>query len=123
VTGRVLVAAEAAILRTTLREILERAGRRTVGGDADGVEAARAFRHLRRDVVALDRAMPDAAGVEAAREIRRVDPQGRIVMCSARGLETLVMESRQDGGRDHAVKPLGPSCAFSSELAALGNGR
>ena len=49
--------------------------------------------------------MPLKSGIEAAREITNIDREARIIMCSALGQESLVMEAIDAGARDFIVKP------------------
>jgi two-component system chemotaxis response regulator CheY len=122
-TGRVLIADDAPFMRERLREILEPEGLEVVGEAEDGAEAVAAFARLRPDLVTVDLVMPRRSGVDAVREIRRLDPAARIVMCSALGLETLVMEALQEGALDYIVKPLRRDCVLSTLRTALERGR
>ena len=121
-TGRVLIVDDAPFMRASLRAILEPHGFEIVGEAEDGAAALCAFEELRPDVATVDILMPKASGVDAVRGIRRLDPKARIVMCSARGLETLVMEALQEGALDYIVKPLRPACVLSTLRAALERG-
>ena len=53
----------------------------------------------------MDIVMPQLDGIEATREILKVDPAAVIVMCSAMGQEALVVESISAGAKDFIVKP------------------
>jgi len=52
--------------------------------------------------------MPKRSGIDAVKGILAKHPDARIVMCSALGQETLVMEALQAGARDFIVKPFKP---------------
>jgi len=56
----------------------------------------------------MDIVMPLKSGIEAVREIVKIDPNARIVMCSALGQESLVMEAIEAGAKDYIVKPFKP---------------
>jgi two-component system chemotaxis response regulator CheY len=106
--GRVLVADDAAFMRQMIREILEAEGLEVVGEAVDGVEAIDQFSKLHPDLVTMDIVMPRRSGIDAVKGILELDPHARIVMCSALGQETLVMEALQAGARDFIVKPFKP---------------
>ena len=121
--GRVLIADDSGFMRNALREMLESAGFDVVGEAQDGAEAVAAFERLHPDIVMVDLVMPRQSGIDVVREIRRLDPCARIVMCSARGLETLVMEALQEGALDYIVKPLRAAFVLPTLRAALEKGR
>ena len=106
--GRVLVADDAAFMRQMIREILEAEGLEVVGEAVDGVEAIEQFGKLHPDLVTMDIVMPRRSGIDAVKGILELDPRARVVMCSALGQETLVMEALQAGARDFIVKPFKP---------------
>jgi len=53
----------------------------------------------------MDIVMPFKSGIEATREIVKFDSEALIVMCSALGQESLVMEAIEAGASDFIVKP------------------
>ena len=64
------------------------------------------------DLVMLDIVMPRKSGLEALREIVAYDSEARVVMCSALGQESLVMEALDAGAKDFVVKPFKPDRAI-----------
>lgn len=69
------------------RAVLSLSGHRLAGQASDGQGAVDLFASLesRPDVVILDYRMPQKDGLEAAREIRVLDPAARIIVVSADG--------------------------------------
>ena len=112
--GRVLVADDAAFMRQMIREILEAEGLEVVGEAVDGVEAIEQFAKLHPDLVTMDIVMPRRSGIDAVKGILELDPRARVVMCSALGQETLVMEALQAGARDFIVKPFKPDSVIAT---------
>ncbi len=102
---RVLIVDDALFMRNMLKDIFVKAGYQIAGEAGNGNEAVEAYRRLRPDLVTMDIVMPMKSGIEALQEICSEDPQACIVMCSALGQETLVIEAVQGGARDFIVKP------------------
>ena len=117
--GRVLVADDAAFMRQMIREILEAEGLEVVGEAVDGVEAIDQFSKLHPELVTMDIVMPRRSGIDAVKGILELDPHARIVMCSALGQETLVMEALQAGARDFIVKPFKPDNVIATLMKVL----
>lgn len=102
---RVLIVDDAAFMRNMIRDILVKHGFEVVGEAGNGNEAMRLYEELSPDLVTMDIVMPMKSGIEATREIVAKFPDARIVMCSALGQETLVMEAMDVGAKDFIVKP------------------
>ncbi len=111
---RVLIADDASFMRQMIRDIIEPEGYEVVGEASDGVEVVEKFRKLRPDLVMMDIVMPKRSGIDAVRAIRSEDGSARIVMCSALGQETLVMEAIQAGAKDFIVKPFKPDAVVTT---------
>ncbi len=103
--ARVLVVDDAAFMRKVLSDALAKGGHEVVGEAANGNEAVSRYQELHPDVMTLDITMPEKDGLEALREILASDPAARVVMCSALGQESKVLESIKSGARDFVVKP------------------
>ena len=112
--ARILVADDASFMRQIIREILESEGHEIVAEASDGVQAVEAWKTHQPDVVTMDIVMPRRSGIDAVRSIVGIDASARIVMCSALGQETLVMEALQAGARDFIVKPFKPDSVIAT---------
>ncbi len=104
----VLIADDASFMRQMIRDIIEPEGYEVVGEASDGVEVVEKFRELHPDLVMMDIVMPKRSGIDAVKAIKADDPTASVVMCSALGQETLVMEAIQAGAKDFIVKPFKP---------------
>jgi len=103
---KVLIVDDALFMRAMIRDILENSGRYEVAAEAaNGEESVARYRELRPDMVTMDIVMPQMDGIEACREILKIHPKAKIVMCSALGQEALVIESIAAGAKDFIVKP------------------
>jgi two-component system chemotaxis response regulator CheY len=107
-------------MRTMLAEIMEQAGFEVAGQAATGAEAVRMYHDLQPDLVTMDIIMPDMGGIDAVREIVREYPDANIVMCSAMGQQSLVIEAIQAGARDFIVKPFQPGRVMEAVQRVLG---
>ena len=101
----VLLCDDALFMRTMLRGIVTAGGFDVVGEAENGRVAVEQYTALRPDVVLMDMVMPELSGVDAVREIRRIDPDARVVMCSAMGQQQLVAEALEAGARGFITKP------------------
>lgn len=102
---RVLIVDDALFMRNMLKEIFTKADCQVVGEAADGVAAVEQYRQLRPDLVTMDIVMPRQSGIEALQAIRSEDPTACVVMCSAMGQESLILQAVSAGARDFIVKP------------------
>jgi DNA-binding NarL/FixJ family response regulator len=82
----------------------------------DGLEAVRKAVELRPDVIVMDIALPWLNGIEAARQIRRLIPESRILFMSALADPELVRAALRAGGRGYVLK----SDAHGSLLRGMG---
>jgi len=112
--ARVLIADDASFMRQMIREIIEPEGYEVVGEATNGIEAVESFEQLHPDIVTMDIVMPKRSGIDAVKGILAKHPDAKIVMCSALGQETLVMEALQAGARDFIVKPFKPDSVIST---------
>jgi len=111
---RVLIVDDAMFMRRMLSDILEKGGHTICGEAATGKEAVDQYKQLRPDLVTMDIIMPDMSGIEAVKEIKKLDPKARILMVSAMGQQALVLEAVQAGAVDYVVKPFQPSRVLES---------
>lgn len=80
---RILVADDCDAVRHGIKHLLrQHAGWEVCGEAVDGQEAVEKARQLSPDLVLLDYSMPVLNGIEAARQIRKSQPNTRFVLCS-----------------------------------------
>ncbi len=103
--ARILIVDDAVFMRNMLRNIFVESGFEIAGEAASGQEAVDRYRELSPQVVTMDIVMPEKNGIEALKEIIQFDPGARVVMCSALGQESLIIEAIESGAKDFIIKP------------------
>ncbi|MCD6254148.1 MAG: response regulator [Thermotogae bacterium] len=102
---KVLIVDDAAFMRMLLKDIITKAGYEVVGEAGNGVEAVQKYKELKPDMVTMDITMPQMDGIQAIKEIKKIDPDAKIIVCSAMGQQAMVVEAIQAGAKDFIVKP------------------
>jgi len=102
---KVLIVDDAAFMRMMIKDILEKNGFEVVGEASNGIKAVEMYKKERPEVVTMDITMPDMDGIEAVKQIKEFDPAAKVIMCSAMGQQSMVMEAIRAGARDFIVKP------------------
>src|ERR671926_307056 len=98
--ARILVVDDAAFMRKMVKDALAKGGHEVVGEAGNGVEALARYNELKPDLVAAD-------------------PSARVVMCSALGQESKVLEAIKLGAKDFVVKPFQPDRVIDAVGKAL----
>ncbi|MBN2554191.1 MAG: response regulator [Spirochaetales bacterium] len=115
----VLLADDLYFMRMVQKEVLEAKGFKIVGEASTGTEAVARYQEMRPDIVVLDITMPEMNGLEAMKKIFEIDPQARIIICSAIGQQNLIVDAINSGIKDFIVKPFKPERLLSAINKAL----
>lgn len=102
---RILVVDDSYYMRTMLKNLLSDAGHDIVGEAANGEDALKLAKSLVPDMVTLDVILPDTTGLEVLKEIKKDQPNLKVVIVSAVGQEMVVNEAIQNGAIAYIVKP------------------
>ncbi len=102
---RVMIVDDALFMRNMLKDIFVRAGYEVVAEAENGEVAPALYLEKRPDLVTMDIVMPRKSGVEALQEIMASDPDACVIMVSALGQDSLVLEAVEAGAKDFIVKP------------------
>ena len=103
--AKVLIVDDAAFMRMMIRDILGKNGYEVVGEAENGARAIEKYKDVIPDLVIMDITMPEVDGIQAVKEIKKINNDAKIIMCSAMGQQAMVIESIQAGARDFIVKP------------------
>ena len=107
-------------MRKMVSDALTKGGHEVVGEAGNGVEAISQYQALKPEVTTLDITMHEKDGLAALKEIIALDPAARVIMCSALGQESKVLESIKAGAKDFVVKPFQPDRVIEAVGKALG---
>jgi two-component system chemotaxis response regulator CheY len=117
---RILITDDALFMRVTLKNILTSNGYEVVGEAANGHEAVQKYADYQPDLVLMDITMPGMDGIAACRAIKGNDPHAKVVMCTAMGQKSMVIEAIQAGAKDFIVKPFQPDRVLDSIKKLIG---
>lgn len=104
-SNRIMIVDDAIFMRMKLKDILEKNGFLVVAEAQNGADAIEKYKTERPAIVTMDITMPEMNGIEALKGIRKIDPEAKVIMCSAMGQQGMVMEAIQAGAFDFIVKP------------------
>jgi two-component system, chemotaxis family, chemotaxis protein CheY len=105
VAHSILIVDDAAFMRMMIKDILTKNGFQVVGEAADGVQAIEKYKEFMPDLITMDITMPEMDGITALKEIKKINPNVKVIMCSAMGQQAMVIDAIQAGARDFIVKP------------------
>ena len=102
---KIMVVDDAGFMRMTIKNHLSKAGYTTFVEGEDGAQAVELYKAEKPDLVIMDITMPNMNGIDALRTITGSDAGAKVIMCSAMGQESMVMEAITLGALDFIVKP------------------
>lgn len=117
---KILLVDDAAFMRKMIKDTLVKNGYTEVFEAVDGADAVEKFGEIAPDLVVMDITMPNMDGLEALKAIRAADPNANVVMCSAMGQESMVMDAVRSGAKDFIVKPFKPDRVLKTVTSILG---
>mgnify|MGYP001103312374 CR=1 FL=1 len=101
-----VVVDDAVFMRTLLKKMIEETeGYSVVGEGSNGYDAIDLAKLYQPDVMTLDITMPELDGIKAVKDIIRFSPETKIIMVSAMGQQSMVIEAIKLGAKDFVVKP------------------
>ncbi|MFD2670092.1 response regulator [Marinicrinis sediminis] len=104
-SNKILIVDDAAFMRMMIKDILSKNGYEVVGEANDGSQAVEKYKELQPDLVTMDITMPEMDGITALKEIKKMDGNAKVIMCSAMGQQAMVIDAIQAGAKDFIVKP------------------
>ena len=101
----ILLVDDAAFMRMMLKDILVKNVYEVLGEAENGLKAIEKYKELNPDLVIMDITMPEMDGIDAVKEIKKINANATVIMCSAMGQQAMVIEAIQSGAKDFIVKP------------------
>ncbi len=92
-----------------------------IGVASDGLQAVQVCGELRPDLVVLDVGLPKLNGFEAAKQIREVSPDSKILFVSANSTPEIMREGMRLGAAGYVLKPRVLSDLLPAVKAAVAN--
>ena len=118
--SRVLIVEDQEAFRRFIRSTLERRTELQIVGEAsDGLEAVQKAEELCPDLILLDLGLPTLNGLEAARRIRKISPQSKILFISQES-SVDVVQAALAVGKGYVVKSDAGSELLPAVNAVLG---
>ena len=117
---KILLVDDAAFMWKLIKDTLSKNGYTELFEAVDGADAVEKFSEIGPDLVIMDITMPNMDGLEALKAIRAKDGSANVVMCSAMGQESMVMDAVRSGAKDFIVKPFKPDRVLKTVSNILG---
>jgi two-component system, chemotaxis family, chemotaxis protein CheY len=100
-----MIVDDAAFMRMALKKILIHLGIDVIAEAENGLSAIQKFKETNPDIITMDITMPEMNGIDALREIRKINSEARVIMVSAMGQENYVRDAIVNGAKNFIVKP------------------
>lgn len=101
-----LVVDDSSFMRMVITKIVEEAGHTVIAEASNGLQGVRKYSDLSPDVVMMDVTMEGMNGIEALKEIKKINQKAIIIMCSSISHQYKVMEALSAGAIDFIAKPI-----------------
>lgn len=117
---KIMIVDDAAFMRMMIKDNLKKAGYTDFVEAGDGEQAIAQYQEEKPGIVIMDITMPVMDGIQALSAIRNMDPEAKVVMCSAMGQEGMVIDAIKLGALDFIVKPFKPDRLVQTVRNILG---
>lgn len=111
---RVLIVDDSTYIRSSLRTLLGEHGYEVVGEAKNGEMAIDLAMDLKPDVITLDNILPDMTGLDVLKILNTGDFESTVIMISAVGQQSAIVDAMNNGAKHYLVKPFD-----NSELVAI----
>lgn len=104
--ARIMICDDAAVMVKSLSLNVTKMGHKVVAETSDGQDAVKSFREEKPDLVLMDISMPVKSGIDALKEILKIDPGAIVIMVSGLGYQETVLQAIKEGAKDFLIKPV-----------------
>ncbi len=116
----ILIVDDASFMRILIKDILTKNDFTVLGEAENGLKAVEKYKELTPELVIMDITMPEMDGIQAVKEIKKINSNAKIIMCSAMGQQAMVIEAIQAGAKDFIVKPFQADRVIDAVKKVLG---
>jgi len=117
---KIMLVDDAAFMRMMIKDTLQKNGYTEVVEAGNGEQAVNNYVVEKPDLILMDITMPVMDGLEALKKLKEMDSNVKVVMCSAMGQETMVVDALKLGAKDFIVKPFKPDRIMKTVNSILG---
>lgn len=103
--AKILIVDDSRTSRKILKTILENAGHEVIGEAVDGVDGVAKFQELSPEITTLDITMPNMDGLEALKEVKKLNADAKVIMVTAAGQQNKMVEAIKNGASEFVTKP------------------
>ncbi|WP_110112284.1 response regulator [Bacillus sp. CGMCC 1.16541] len=101
----ILIADDSLFMRRWLTTIVKEHGFNVISEASNGIEAVEQYKVMTPSIVLLDITMPEQSGLIALEKIKEIDKHAKVIMCSAMGQRSMILEALKYGATDFVIKP------------------
>lgn len=105
---RFLIVDDTQFMRKMAADCLKQNGYEVVGEATNGREAIKLYEELIPDIVLMDLTMPEMNGIDAIKEILKLDRDAVVLICSASNQQDLIFDALEAGAKGYIMKPFNP---------------
>ena len=98
-TKKILLADDSYFMRSNLKEIVSEAGYEVIGEATNGQEAIEFYKNLKPDLLIMDIVMPQKSGSDALKDIIELDPDAKVVLCTAIDQQSILIDALKSGAK------------------------
>jgi DNA-binding NarL/FixJ family response regulator len=118
-TVRILVVDDFELFHLFVRSIMAENPELQIVGDAsDGLEAVQKAVELKPDLILMDIGVPSLNGIEAARQIRKLVPESKIIFLSQESSAEVMQEAMGVGAAGYVIKVMA-GCDLLTAVGAV----
>jgi len=117
--ARVMIADDSEDIRNVLKDMMLIGRHEIVAEAVDGIDTLDKFNSVKPDVLLLDIAMPKKDGLTALRELKKTNPDAKVIMITAYSEMSLIQDCVKEGALAYISKPFDTDEVLKSILFAL----
>jgi len=103
-----------------IKDILSKYEYEIVGESEDVQDAISKYPNLKPDLVTMDIVMKDRSGIDGVKEVMKLDPDAKILMVSAMGQQSMIVDAIQAGAKGFVIKPFKPEVLLEEVKRIIG---